>query len=198
MNTDMSYPQVGQVLLGTIGGFSNAGGGAMVMLPRGVKGHIPRKEITWLRRMAKAREVFQSGQEVKVKVIAVKRSQRGSLIVTLSCRALQENPWNSDEELHPVDSRSKGKVVGFLPFGATVELASGFQALLHNSEITWLPPAYEPGGRRRRTLAEDFFKVGDTVEVVIQRVDAEKQKIWVSHRLTEPCPWDRIAEQYLR
>jgi predicted RNA-binding protein with RPS1 domain len=130
-------------------------------------------------------------------VIEAKRSGGGNIIVTLSCRALEENPWPKLETIHPTGSQAPARVVGFLPFGATVQFQSGFQALLHDSEISWTRPIPVAGeGKQRKVCAADYLRIGETISVVIQKSDIEKQKIWVSHKLTHPNPWADVAREY--
>ena len=167
------------------------------MLPQGLTGHIPRNEISWFCKRAIPEDFFRVGQEVLVKVIAVKRSASNALIATLSSRAVHPNPWPNIETGNPVNSVTSARVVEFLPFGATVRLRTGFHALLHDSEVSWSSPIAEAGEKpRRKPRAADFLRIGETIDVLVQRIDAEKRKIWVSHKLATPCPWDSVVIDY--
>lgn len=195
MSNDREPVRVGQVLLGVVKSFTDIG--ALVILPQGVIGHIPRDEVSWLRKRANPGEFFRIGQQVTAKVIAVKRSAKKVLIVTLSTRVLEANPWLTLEATHPANSVTTARVVEFLPFGATVQLRTGFHALLHDSEVNWTSPIPDTVERRRRTSrAADFLRIGETIDVIIQRFDTVKRKIWVSHKLTQPCPWDSVAQDF--
>lgn len=65
----------------------------------------------------------------------------------------------------------QGKVVRLENFGAFVELFPGTDGLLHVSKIAW----------ERVNKPEDFFKIGDLVEVKVVEVD-EKGRVNVSRR----------------
>jgi ribosomal protein S1 len=187
--------RAGQVALGTVKSFSDAG--AIVMLPQGLNGHIPKTEISWLQKLARPEEFFKKGQEVRVQVTKAKRSANGNIIVELSCRALEENPWPRLHAIHPIGSQLPARVVDFLPFGATVQFSSGFRALLHNSELTWQTPIPASGDRHRPKLqAADYLRLGETISVVVQKFDIDKRKIWVSHKLTQPNPWESVKRDY--
>ncbi len=56
-----------------------------------------------------------------------------------------------------------GKVVKLMPFGAFIDLGGGKEGLLHISKMS----------KKRINKPEDLFKVGDTVEVKVSRIDEQ-------------------------
>ena len=73
-----------------------------------------------------------------------------------------------------------GIVVNVVSFGAFVEIADGFEALLHKSELGGLDPESIGG-----------LNAGDRVRVEILSIDSEAQR--VSLRLVRPHPLDESA-----
>lgn len=72
-----------------------------------------------------------------------------------------------------------GKVTGIQPYGAFVALDESTQGLVHISEITY--------GYVRNV--EDFFKVGDIIQVKILDIDERSEKISLSTlALQDPPP----------
>jgi len=76
-----------------------------------------------------------------------------------------------------------GKVTGIQPYGAFVALDESTQGLVHISEITY--------GYVRNV--EDFFKVGDIIQVKILDIDERSEKISLSTRaLQDPPPQKKM------
>ncbi|MED3662909.1 S1 domain-containing post-transcriptional regulator GSP13 [Ureibacillus sp. FSL K6-8385] len=71
-----------------------------------------------------------------------------------------------------------GKVTGIQPYGAFVALDESTQGLVHISEITY--------GYVRNV--EDFFKVGDEIQVKILDIDERNEKISLSTRALQDPP----------
>lgn len=72
----------------------------------------------------------------------------------------------------------RGKVKSILPFGAFVEILPGKDGLLHVSEIDW----------KRVERVEDYFEVGDEVEVKLLEVDSKTGKLRLSRKALLPKP----------
>lgn len=81
--------------------------------------------------------------------------------------------------------RVRGAVRSLATYGAFVDVG-GLDALLHVSDMSWthLP---DPG---------KLVAIGDTVEVVVLKVDAAKQRVSVGMKQLTPDPWAGVAERY--
>ncbi len=91
--------------------------------------------------------------------------------------AMVDTTW--DERVPPVGTRiTDAKVRRSVPFGAFVEIMPGIEGLVHKSEMSW----------SRVDNPEDVVSVGDTIEVVVIKVDPEKQEIGLSMKLPEDRP----------
>jgi small subunit ribosomal protein S1 len=82
-----------------------------------------------------------------------------------------------------------GRVTRLMPYGAFVELTPGVEGMVHISELSW----------SRLDTPESAVKVGDTIEVVILRIEEGKKqkKIALSVKQVLGDPWDRIDQQLM-
>ena len=79
----------------------------------------------------------------------------------------------------------EGKVMRFTDYGAFVDIG-GIDGLLHISEISW--------GKLRHP--QEALEIGQTVQVKILSMNAEKGKISLGMKQNQPEPWSVIDEQY--
>ncbi|MFC5560183.1 S1 domain-containing post-transcriptional regulator GSP13 [Ureibacillus thermophilus] len=77
-----------------------------------------------------------------------------------------------------------GKVTGIQPYGAFVALDEETQGLVHISEITY--------GYVRNI--EDYFKIGDEVQVKILDIDERNEKISLSTRALQDPPQKKLEK----
>lgn len=162
--------QVGAVLKGKVVGVQAFG--AFVDLG-GLEGMIPVSEMSHLR-VGHPSEIVKIGDDVEVAVVRMdeadpnspdkaKRKER----ISLSMRQLLEDPWTAALEKYKEGVRAKGKVVRIKDFGAFVELEAGIDGLIHISAMS----------ERRIAHPRDAVKVGDEIEVVVEKVDPAEHKI---------------------
>jgi small subunit ribosomal protein S1 len=76
-----------------------------------------------------------------------------------------------------------GKVVSIQSFGAFIDI-QGFQALLPISEIS----------RERITSVESVLQVGQTIDVIILRIDWKLEKMSVSLKALQDDPWASVGK----
>ena len=133
----------------------------------GVDGLIPSSEIGW-DRTERPEDVLSLGQEVLVKVIGLDWAKNR---LTLSLKAMQDDPWESKADKYSVDDRVKGVVVRLAPFGAFVNLEPGIDGLIHISRL---------GAGRHINHPKEVVEVGQMVEPLVLSVDKENRKISLS------------------
>jgi len=75
-------------------------------------------------------EIFKVGDNVQAKIIEIEGDR-----VSLSTRALKENPWTKVDEKYQAEQIVKGTVTKFNPFGAFIKLDKNIQGLAHISEF---------------------------------------------------------------
>ncbi len=88
------------------------------------------------------------------------------------------------EQIH-VGDVVEGKVMRFTDYGAFVDIG-GIDGLLHISEISW--------GKLKHP--QEVLEIGQTIDVKILSMNAEKGKISLGYKQNNPEPWSVIDEAY--
>ncbi len=88
------------------------------------------------------------------------------------------------EQIH-VGDVVEGKVMRFTDYGAFVDIG-GIDGLLHISEISW--------GKLKHP--QEVLEIGQTIDVKILSMNAEKGKISLGYKQNNPEPWTVIDEEY--
>jgi small subunit ribosomal protein S1 len=132
----------------------------------GLDGLVPVGEMAW-KRVQDPAEIVQPGQAVEVAVVRVDREARK---LTLSLRQLATSPWELAAANYPPRSLATGTVTRTEQFGAFVELEPGIEGLIHVSELA----------PNRVFNVRNVVKPGQSVEVMILGVDAERNRISLS------------------
>ena len=139
----------------------------------GLEGMIPLAELSHLR-VTNAGDVVRIGDVVEVEILRIEAPQPNSPDkakhkerITLSMRSRQEDPWKAALEEFKEGARFKGKVMRLQPFGAFVELKPGIDGLIHVSAMS----------ERRIAHPRDVLKVGEDVEVQVEKVDPDEKKV---------------------
>lgn len=161
----------GQVREGTVRSLRDFG--AFVDLG-GIDGLIHVSQLSW-DRIKHANEVLQEGQKVKVKIQKID-PETGK--IGLAFRDLSENPWTGATSRYPARSKVKGTVSRITEFGAFVKLEPGIEGLIHISELS----------HKRVWRVEDIVQEGQEVEVLVQSIDPEQQRISLSLKALEARP----------
>ncbi|MCF6157159.1 MAG: 30S ribosomal protein S1 [wastewater metagenome] len=172
--------EVGQVRKGVVKNIADFG--AFIDLG-GLDGLLHITDMSW-GRISHPSEILAIDDEVEVKILDVDKEKEK---VALGLKQKTENPWLYIEERYPVGSRVKGQVVNIMSYGAFVKLETGIEGLVHISEMSWT---------RRINHPSEMVAIGDTVEVVVLKIDREKEEISLSIKQTEINPWTVIEEKY--
>jgi small subunit ribosomal protein S1 len=158
------YP-IGSVIKGIVRNVTDFG--VFVGVEDGVDGLVHVSDISWTQRVKHPGELFKKGDVVEACVLNIDvENERFSLGI----KQLQQDPWDTLSERHPVSSRVKGKVTKVTDFGAFVEIEPGIEGLVHVSEI-----------REERTEnPRDVLAEGQEVEVKIIDINTSDRKIALS------------------
>jgi len=128
-------------------------------------------------------EVFNIGEKHDLKVISVDKDK---LQVGCSVKQLSPDPFEHIEN-YELNKVYKVKVVKLMDFGAFCELEPGLTTLLHSSELGW---------NKKNISAKKMFKVGDEIDCIITEIDKDKRRVAISHRLTQPNPFETFEKEY--
>ena len=157
--------------------------GAFVELEDGVEGLIHISEMSWTRRVRPSK-ILSVGEEVEAVVADVNVPNRR---ISLSLKALEQNPWNTIEQRYPVGSTVTGRVRNITDFGAFVEVEEGIDGLVHISDMSWT---------RRLKHPSEVVKKGDQVTARVINVDGENQRLSLSIKEFVPNEWDEYAKTH--
>ena len=94
-----------------------------------LEGLIHISELDW-QLIEDPSEVVKVGEKVKAKIINISNGK-----VSLSLKALKEDPWKDFGKKHKVGQIIEGEVTKFNPFGAFVKINDKIQGLMHISEF---------------------------------------------------------------
>lgn len=125
----------------------------------------------------KIEDELKLNDEIEVKVISLKNGK-----ITLSRKALLKTPFEIFAEGHTKGEKIEGTVVNKLPYGLLLEVAPNVRGLLHQSEYSWNP----------NDNFNNFVKIGDKVEVAINDINVEKERVSLSRKALMDNPWSRV------
>lgn len=158
--------------------------GAFVQLEEGVEGLVHVSEISWTKRLARAADALNVGDEVEAVVLNVNKSEQK---ISLGIRQTEANPWDDVAAKYPIGSRVKGSVRNFTNYGAFVELEEGVDGMIHVSDMSWARKINHPN---------EILKKGDEVEAVVLEVSPENQRISLGLKQAQEDPWTSLAAKY--
>jgi small subunit ribosomal protein S1 len=130
----------------------------------GLEGLLPISEISY-GRVENIEEVLRIGQQLEV---AVKKCDWEKDRFSFSLRDTLANPWAAVKNSFPVGSTHTGTVSRLAQFGAFITLAEGIDGLMHISKI---------GGDQRIKHPQDVLKLGQQLQVTIEKVDFDEKRI---------------------
>ena len=142
--------------------------GAFVELEQGIEGLIPMSEMSW-GRVGNAAQVLQAGQVITVMVLDVDGQRRR---VSLSIKAMQDDPWTGVDSKYAPDMEVTGIVTRTAAFGAFVQLEDGVEGMIHISELS----------DRRVNTVEDVVREGQEIKAKVLAVDPDQHRISLSMR----------------
>ena len=158
--------------------------GAFVEIAPGIEGLVHISEFSWTKRVARASDMLNVGDEVQVVVLSVDVENQK---IALGIRQTQDNPWDTVQERFPVGSKIKGKVRNFTAYGAFVELEEGIDGMIHVSDMSWTRKINHPS---------ECLQKGQEVEAVVLDVNPKEQRISLGLKQAQQDPWDEIAKKF--
>ncbi len=129
-------------------------------------GLIHISELSWSH-VNHPSEVLEIGQKVKVKVLDIDRDRQR---ISLGLKQTQSDPWQQVLESYNEGDVVSGKVTKVVTFGAFVEILPGVEGLVHISELA----------QHHVENPREVVSQGDTVNVRILEVDAERRRLSLS------------------
>lgn len=153
--------QVGDVVEGEVTGAVDFG--IFVKLEQGLEGLVHISELDW-GLVEDPRALFKLGDKVQVKVIEIKDGK-----VSLSVKALKENPWKAAAERYKKGMEIQGVVIKYNKHGALASIEEGVAGLVHISEFA------------SPTELRDALELGKTYPFVIKVFEPKDQRMTLSY-----------------
>lgn len=156
LKEEIAKLNVGEVVEGEITEVTDFG--AFVRINDKLDGLIHSSEIDW-KFVEDPREILHSGDKVQAKIISLEGGR-----ISLSLKALKEDPWVGIENKYPVGTKIKGRVTKVRTGGAFVELPG---------EIVGFIPAAELAGQN----PTDALEAGKEYDLAVVALEAGDHKI---------------------
>ena len=158
--------------------------GAFVELEPGIEGLVHVSEFSWTKRIARASDVLNIGDEVDVVVLNIDSTNQK---IALGIRQTEANPWDTVQDRYPVGSRITGKVRNFTTYGAFIEMEEGIDGMIHVSDMSWTRKINHPS---------EVLQKGQPVEAIVLEIDTANQRISLGLKQAQTDPWNSIASTY--
>jgi small subunit ribosomal protein S1 len=159
--------------------------GAFIELEPGVEGLVHVSVMSWTHEVRHPSRVVSIGDQVEAAVLNVDPASRK---ISLGMKQTAPNPWDMVEGKYAIGTRIEGKVKSLTDFGAFVGLEEGIDGLIHISDMSWTKHIKHPS---------ELFKKGQKVEVVVLRIDKEKERLSLGFKQLKNDPWDdEIPNRY--
>ncbi|MFI3294983.1 MAG: 30S ribosomal protein S1 [Rikenellaceae bacterium] len=176
----ISSLEKGQILEGTVKNITSYG---VFIDLGGVDGLIHITDLSW-GRVSHPGEVVTLDQKINVVILDFDDAKKR---IALGLKQLTAHPWDAMAEEIKVGEKITGRVVVMADYGAFVEVAPGVEGLIHVSEMSW---------SQHLRSAQDFLKVGDTVEAVVLTFDKDAHKMSLGLKQLTSDPWENIETKY--
>ncbi|RZP05094.1 MAG: S1 RNA-binding domain-containing protein, partial [Flavobacteriales bacterium] len=129
-------------------------------------------------------EVLDLDQSIKVVILDFDDDKSK---IQLGLKQLTDHPWDKLESDIEEGSKVSGKVVVIADYGAFIEVQDGIEGLVHVSEMSW---------STHLRSAQDFVKVGDTIEAIVLTLDKDSRKMSLGIKQLTVDPWSDITSKF--
>jgi len=157
--------EVGEILEGEISGMVDFG--VFVKLQEGLEGLVHISEIDWSL-VENPRGLYQIGDKVHVQVIEIKDGK-----ISLSIKALKENPWVEAEKKYNKGDEVEGVIIKYNRHGALASIEEGVAGLVHVSEF------------ESEAQLHEMLELGKTYPFTITLFDSKEQRMALSYNKKE-------------
>ncbi|MBN1111324.1 MAG: 30S ribosomal protein S1 [Bacteroidales bacterium] len=176
----ISKLEKGQVLEGTVKNITTYG---VFIDLGGVDGLVHITDLSW-GRVSHPEEIVTLDQKLNVVILDFDDDKKR---IALGLKQLTPHPWDALNTELKVGDKVEGKVVVMADYGAFVEIAPGVEGLIHVSEMSW---------SQHLRSAQEFLKVGDSVEAQILTLDRDERKMSLGIKQIKADPWVNIETAY--
>jgi small subunit ribosomal protein S1 len=154
--------------------------GAFVELEPGIEGLVHVSEMSWTKKNVPPGKIVSQSQEVEVVVLDIDLQKRR---ISLGIKQCLENPWVQFKEKTAIGSTLSGEIRNITEFGLFIGLPGDIDGMLHMSDLSWDIPGEE---------AIKKYQKGQTVEVKVLDIDAEKERISLGIKQLTQDPFESM------
>lgn len=127
------------------------------------------------------------GKELRLKILEVEKHRRRVVasrkqVILDEQEQKKRDAWGALKE----GSRVRGVVRRLTEFGAFVDIG-GIDGLVHVTDLAW--------GRVQHP--RDIVAIGEEIEVLILRVDMDRERVSLGLKQTQPKPWEVAQDKYV-
>jgi len=128
------------------------------------------------------------GMEMKLKIVEVERHRR-RCVASRKAVLIEEEAARKREKWEALQEGAvvNGVVRRLTDFGAFVDIG-GIDGLVHVTDLAW--------GRVKHP--RDVVSIGQEIEVVILKVDQERDRVSLGYKQLHEKPWDIAKEKYMQ
>lgn len=157
--------------------------GGLIVNINGIRGFVPASQVE--RRFVSDLSSYV-GKELRVKILEIDRS-KNKLVLSQKVVLEKEAAKSKEQTMAAIEEGQirQGIVRRLTDYGAFVDIG-GIEGLLHVSEMSW----------QRVKDPASIVKVGDTISVMVLKLDKEHHKISLGLKQTQTDPWAEAARKY--
>ncbi|NOY40529.1 MAG: 30S ribosomal protein S1 [Planctomycetes bacterium] len=149
----------------------------------GIDGLLHITDMSW-GRISHPSEIVKIDDELEVMILHIDYEKEK---IALGLKQKSASPWENVASKYPVNTTVKGTVVNVMSYGAFVKLEDGIEGLVHISEMSWT---------KRISHPSELVQIDDVIDVVVLRIDEQKQEISLGMKQTQDNPWEKVADKY--
>lgn len=138
--------------------------GVFVKVEEGLEGLVHISELDW-GLVEDPRRLFRVGEKISAKIIEINNGK-----ISLSIKALKENPWVAAKSKYTKGDEVKGVIIKYNKYGALASVEEGVAGLVHISEF----------GNEEKL--REALELGKTYTFKISHFDPKEQKMTLSHQ----------------
>lgn len=168
---EAKYP-VGQRFSGEVKNLTPYG--VFVELEEGIGGMVHISDLSWTKRYGHPSEFTKVGEQIEVMILEIDKDSRK---LSLGHKQLEENPWDTFENVFPVGSYHEATVIKKEERGAIVQLPYGLEA-------------FAPGKHLRKEDGTNA-EVDETLQFKVIEFNRDDKRILVSHSRV----WEDIKKE---
>ncbi|MFP4093674.1 MAG: 30S ribosomal protein S1 [Cyclobacteriaceae bacterium] len=138
--------------------------GLFIELEEGIDGLVHVSDLSWTKKVKHPSEFTKVGEELEVQVLELDVDNRR---LALGHKQLEENPWDTFEDIFPVGSVHKGTLINKVDKGALVELPYGIEGFASHKHL------------KKEDGSEP--ELGETLDFKVVEFSKDDRRIVLSH-----------------